>query len=74
MGETPRQKEKDKKDDKERKQSCELDPLRFPPEDQKDEKKREKLREKNGNTLIGYCDQIFDAITTSINQFPISLR
>lgn len=83
---TPRQKEKearkekDKKDGKagtleeRRKQSCELDPMRFAPEDAKDDKRRERLREKNVATLIAYCDMIFDAITSSIAKFPINLR
>jgi hypothetical protein len=85
-GDTPRQKDreskkdgkerKDKpsKDEERRKQSCELDPLRFPADDAKDEKRRERLRERNAATLISYCDMIFDAITSSLPKIPINLR
>lgn len=55
------------------KKSCELDSQRFEME-KFDEKKAQKLREKNLVTLIGYVDQIFTRIKTSFLYCPANFR
>jgi hypothetical protein len=50
------------------KKSCEMDPQRV------DQKDPEKILKKNKQTLQTYCQQIFDAIRTSLNICPMSFR
>jgi hypothetical protein len=51
--------------------SCELDSHRI---EEKDEKKKKKMIEKNYATLIYYCDLIMDSIKNSFRYCPTSFR
>eukprot|EP01125_Pyxidicula_operculata_P007653 TRINITY_DN2594_c0_g1_i2.p1 TRINITY_DN2594_c0_g1~~TRINITY_DN2594_c0_g1_i2.p1 ORF type:complete len:400 (+),score=113.91 TRINITY_DN2594_c0_g1_i2:784-1983(+) len=51
--------------------SCELDPSRI--EEQKEEK-REKVAQKNLKNLLGYVDQIFQKICSSIDVVPMNFH
>jgi hypothetical protein len=51
--------------------SCELDSTRI---EETDEKKKAKQRERNFQTLVAYCDQIFNSINNSFKFCPQNFR
>lgn len=51
--------------------SCELDPTRI---DEKDEKKKAKVRERNYATLVNYCEAILNAVKLSFRYCPTNFR
>jgi hypothetical protein len=51
--------------------SCELDPTRI---EEKDEKKKAKVRERNYATLVNYCEAILSAVKSSFRYCPTHFR